>query len=693
MYKILFLWMLLLPFAVLAQEENVWAFGSEAGLDFNSSTVTAFQSSINSPEGIASVCDAKGKLLFYTDGTFVWNANHAVMPNGNDILGLPWVVMGGGTKYPTTISTTQGALISTIPDQPGKYLLFSLTSEENKGTHCKLFYSMVDMSLNGGLGDVVSSMKGIVIDSFLTEKLTGVIGDNCNIWVLVHTKNHHEVRAYEITSAGLNLSPVISTITSASANPVVTGTIKISPNRKQMIISPLMLYDFDAASGIVSGGKLLQSMPSYSACFSPDNSKLYTQEALDIYQYDLTKPSLTEIINSRTLITMNVGFIDLKAGPDGKIYMASGSSERSSLAVINQPNAAGKSCNYVKYGVSLAPNTSMNLGLPNDVPVFRRDSFSTTNKLEHCFNTNITLDPVMSDGRDHVWSNGTTGKNITVADDGFYWVSYFRPPCDHYIDTFELISNNITPELDFIANRDSICEGDTILFTPSYTEGVAEITWTFGSGSTTLPAGAQTHRFDTSGTITITAVASFPNCPDVSVSHDVNVFSYPRVDIGPDTTVCLNGQAILLSNHAHKPFTDFSYQWGNGSHDQQIAARHPGTYVLTVTSGRNCATVDSVEISKSCYLDVPNAFTPNGDGVNDYFVPRQLLGKELSKFSMQVFDRWGQLVFKTETLNGRGWDGTLNGKEMGGGVFVYLVEAEFENNTMEQHQGNITLVK
>src|SRR5690606_24262700 len=96
-------------------------------------------------------------------------------------------------------------------------------------------------------------------------------------------------------------------------------------------------------------------------------------------------------------------------------------------------------------------------------------------------------------------------------------------------------------------------------------------------------------------------------------------------------------------------------------------------------------------IGRIRYVDIPNAFTPDGDGHNDYFFPRALLSENLSRFKMQVFNRWGQVVFETNRPNGRGWDGRLNGEVQPMGVYLYRIEADFSNGRQEQYSGNVTL--
>jgi gliding motility-associated-like protein len=120
---------------------------------------------------------------------------------------------------------------------------------------------------------------------------------------------------------------------------------------------------------------------------------------------------------------------------------------------------------------------------------------------------------------------------------------------------------------------------------------------------------------------------------------------------------------------------------------------HPGTYSLTVTAEPlGCNTTESVIVSKDCYIDIPNAFSPNGDGVNDFFFPRQLLSNSLAGFKMQIFNRWGQVIFETTKTDGRGWDGNFNGSHQPEGVYIYKISAII-NEEQENYQGNVTLIR
>ena len=92
-------------------------------------------------------------------------------------------------------------------------------------------------------------------------------------------------------------------------------------------------------------------------------------------------------------------------------------------------------------------------------------------------------------------------------------------------------------------------------------------------------------------------------------------------------------------------------------------------------------------------MDIPNVFSPNGDGTNDYFYPRQILTKGLVSFKMSIYNRWGQEIFETSAVDGRGWDGNFNDKAQPEGVYIYVIDARFKDGQIEHHQGNVTLLR
>ncbi len=137
----------------LAQgENNIWCFGAGAGIDFNGAVPVYFDQNMYSREGCASVSDANGNLLFYTRGSKIWDRNGNVMPNGTGMFG------NGPVQNGQPIGSSAGGAIAvkSVTD-PDIYYAFSLGALEDGPI--SLWYSVVDMTLNGGLGDVVPNTK------------------------------------------------------------------------------------------------------------------------------------------------------------------------------------------------------------------------------------------------------------------------------------------------------------------------------------------------------------------------------------------------------------------------------------------------------------------------------------------------------------------------------------------------------
>lgn len=241
--------------------------------------------------------------------------------------------------------------------------------------------------------------------------------------------------------------------------------------------------------------------------------------------------------------------------------------------------------------------------------------------------------------------------------------------------------------------RFNICVGEQVTYNLDYLQGTAtQVVWNFGDGAKWSAKGNPTHSFDKEGKYWVTVTADFPVCPSITATDSIIVNAYPKVDLGPDSALCLNGPAILIGNLMVNDGGLLQYKWNTGATTPSIEVREPGMYTLTVSKG-DCAASESVRVHKDCYADVPNAFTPNGDGENDYFFPRNLLSRGAVGFRMSIFNRWGQKVFETENLNGRGWDGKFNGVDQPMGAYIYQIQIAFKNGKTEEYNGSVTLIR
>jgi gliding motility-associated-like protein len=238
-----------------------------------------------------------------------------------------------------------------------------------------------------------------------------------------------------------------------------------------------------------------------------------------------------------------------------------------------------------------------------------------------------------------------------------------------------------------------LCGGHTVTFTGKYTSiGNTSIRWTFDDGSFIDNVNPIVHGFERSGNLTVRLDAYYRACPDTFATKKVWVFDHPHVYLGGDTSICPGSNPIVLADNQYKGVPALRWLWNTGEKTSNIQIASPGTYWVKLTVD-GCTATDSVEVKEDCFMDIPNAFSPNGDGINDYFLPRPLLARGLVSFTMTIYNRWGQVIFESGNTEGRGWDGKLNGLEQPEGVYVYLIEATFKDGQMEKHQGNVTLLR
>lgn len=367
-------------------EANIWYFGENAGLDFNSgSPVALTNGQLVTDEGCATISNSIGQLLFYTDGITVYNRNHVVMLNGNGLMGHP--------------SSTQSA---TIVPKPGSSNLFYIFTTDNEHDPDGFRYSIVDMNLDGGNGAVTSDKNVLVYTPSIENLGVTKHGNGTDFWIITHGWNSNSFIAYQLTSTGFNLTPVVTNIgaiiTGSATDFVAAGTIKISPSGSKLAFTSVsdivQLFNFNNNTGILSNAITLITEPGelYGAAFSPDESLLYISNAFGkIYQFNL---NTSDIPNSK--ITIHNGNVpgQIQVGPDNKIYIAF--NNRTKLGVINNPNILGLGCNFVLDGIDLAGKKSKS-GLPSFnqsfffIPTMQFSNSCEGDNVSFSFSTNQTI--------------------------------------------------------------------------------------------------------------------------------------------------------------------------------------------------------------------------------------------------------------------------------------------------------------
>lgn len=246
------------------------------------------------------------------------------------------------------------------------------------------------------------------------------------------------------------------------------------------------------------------------------------------------------------------------------------------------------------------------------------------------------------------------------------------------------------PYADFTASDSIICVGDKISFYDTLSPNVISFNWDFKDGQNVTDLHNPTHTWDNAGTYDVTLTANSSFCPQKVVTKIVNVNSYPNLSLGEDTVMCPGVTGSIFLSDINNPGA--VYQWNTGETSSGITVTQPGRYWVKASNGE-CSTTDSIWIRRDCYLNIPNAFSPDGGGLNDYFLPRELLSSGVKTFKMDIYNRWGENIFTTSSIEGRGWDGKYNGVPQPMGVFVYIIDVEFTNNIKKTFKGNVTLIR
>ncbi len=348
---------------------NIWQFGNQIGLDFNSCEPEVITGANIGFEGCAAISDSTGQLLFYTNSDKVWDKEHNVMPNG-------------------IINNTSGTLsqVIIIPKPLSSNIYYIITTKPQAAMDNLLSYHVIDRTLNGGLGDVQSS-DNVMSNLIIAEQIAATYHSNgTDIWLMAHEYETSKFLAFLVNGNGISNDPVISDIGPAhqncSSNINARGEIKFSPDGTRLVMNAngigtggpqgvnvttsfLALFDFDNNTGVVSNPiNLPFSRGEYGVSFSPDNSKLYgttwksfgfsMQDYNYLYQFDLTSNNPQQIIDSKQIIDsmlVPTSYGTLKIGPNGKIYVRYISENY--LGVIQFPNLTGEQCGYQRNGLYL----------------------------------------------------------------------------------------------------------------------------------------------------------------------------------------------------------------------------------------------------------------------------------------------------------------------------------------------------
>jgi len=546
--------LLILSYSGYSQGEfNNWYFGDHAGITFNNGAPVALTNCATSfwqQFATWTTSDSLGNLLFYSDGWRLYNRNHVIMSNGHFINGwAPW----------------QSQSVFCVPFLQDSNLFFLFTIDGQFSPHFPnplgLRYSIIDMQLDGGLGDIQSGQKNIPIPSAwdACNNVTGTRHQN-NKFVWVVTRKYHNssyYASYLVSNTGLDttavLSPSLISIYINHADTTVSDyseIIKISPDGKKLIssyilynngIGALEVCNFSSQTGQVTPLFLIQNwMGTANGLleFSPDSKYVYADEVCNpsqngnrCIQFDATKTDSLSFIQSKVIIDSSSNNIGYQLGPDGKIYCASASAY---LDVINNPSVQGLGCNYQHSAVYLQ-------------------------------------------GKQCIWG--------------------FPQLLQRY---YVYISHT------------GQCRGDSVNFSTVLWPPVDSLSWSFGdpfSGSlnySNLPTPF--HIYSSAGTYNVELIVRHNDKRMDTTWQVVTILPGPQPNLGPDLTICI-GDSVTFDAGA---CTGCTYLWknlGSGATvgtSQTFRTDQAGTYAAIVTGSNGCIGRDTVQLSTTPVPAVSN---------------------------------------------------------------------------------------
>lgn len=540
------------------QNNNIWYFGNQAGLDFNPDpddpdgpTPRPVTHPNTIPAGTTTISDETGQVLFYTDGSTVWDLNGNVMANGENI---------GGSNQ-----SSESVIAVPVPNVETMFYLF--TTERAADGSNQVKFSVVDIIAENptGVGNIVT--KDNLLFSPSTEQ-SAALASGDTTWVLFHELGNNTFRAYPITQFGIG-PPVFSSVGSVHGFNTGVGSMKFSPDGSRVAVtiqdgacSRVEIFDFDQQTGRLTEYANLDlgcnNDDVYGLEFSNDSNRLfvtYTGNGGKVEEFLIGSPTSSDddvdlscatclnnassraareqcILDSRTQLDIDGPIGAIQVGPDGQIYVARPG--QAALGTIN----AGQNCTpstAVTEGMFLAPGTSSNLGLPS----FVQQSGSSIPEPQIVGPERLCLDPEV--GAEGLFEGGG------------------EPDIDSYFWT--------------IVHEDG-----------------EEILSEFGGAGEDFQS--LTHFFEREGLHTVTLRVD--RCGEVGYdekSLEVLVVAPPMLTLANDVTLCAGQPVILTAIDGYDPDTGlYDFEWRNAAgfqfgdeNSNSIVVDEESIYTVTVS--------------------------------------------------------------------------------------------------------------
>lgn len=648
---------------------NHWIFGNGAHIEFdkNSTQPSAKPGNANVPAGSAVATDEDGSLLFYSNGGNIYDKDGNVMDNGDNILG--------------STSSPENTIIFPKPGSTVFYYIFTIDPVSG------LYLSEVDITANGGQGAVISKNKPVNGD---VGMMTAVKPGDGNFVMLYTWDGASNIfRSFKINRNGID-APII-----AETGPVIihASHMKVSVYGDKVAVTDNLGVHFYK---VLDNGALKYQtfVPIENATgveFSRGNNNAFvsTGEKGEIYHIKMSNADslpYEKIYEAPPGSDYNFG--DVQLGIDGDIYVAS--KDKNCIGKIEDAN---NNPVFDPEGFCLAPGSTSASELPNfpqhyfkypqgmglrwkDTCQREKQIISATSYLDEKPYAQIQYHFDLGDGTEA----DTNYIEHAYAEPGIYNIKLTLTSVCHTQER-EVQSYIEARPQPMLPEDTAVCAGEELTLDPMTADSL-EYLW--DSGETTKQISPTV-----TGLYAVTINSQYCSVRDTS---NVRFVPLPQPGLAEWDFLC-EEKAETLTLECLEGHT---YEWmPSGETSQSIIIDTAGSYYVFVIGENNCTNEDSIEVENICEAEVyaPDVFTPNGDGTNDYFLPK---GKYLQSYELRVYNRWGEVVFATRNID-EGWDGFYRGKPADQGaygfVILYASKTRYEEDLQKVAKGHLLLVR
>jgi gliding motility-associated-like protein len=328
--------------------------------------------------------------------------------------------------------------------------------------------------------------------------------------------------------------------------------------------------------------------------------------------------------------------------------------------------------------------------LINSVKIFLTDT--VINSASDCFSANGAINITVSGGTSPYtfsWTNGSSTEDISLVTAGAYTVTISESGVLNCSTSFTFDIPSVLPVTVNTSSDTTYCSGDSVLLSAN---GGGTYLWTEIGGAligTSNPILVQPNI----GLNTYIVTGSNGSCSDKDTIN-ITLLPTPIADAGVNVET-LEGNAELIGGNPTGP-AGATYSWYPSDGVKDISSSNPfvnpsetTTYYVLVTNNLGCKAIDSVRVIVYPSIIVPSGFTPNGDGANEKWIIDFIY--KYPESTVQVYNRWGQLLYESAPGYPEPWDGKYNGNDLPVGTYYYIIDVK--QPLIKPYTGPITIMR